>query len=82
MNELSLPLPAVPSHLAGRHPLLKVLVGAGLLTVFLLLPDQTLAVVAGKGVIIVLLWLCTGGFLRLGGCFRVLLFLFSCSWLF
>lgn len=77
MNELSLPLTAVPSYLAGRHPLLKVLVGAGLLTVFLLLPDRTPAVVAGKGAIIVLLWLCTGGFSRLEGCFRVLLFLLS-----
>ncbi|MDP8214846.1 MAG: energy-coupling factor transporter transmembrane component T [Candidatus Euphemobacter frigidus] len=77
MNELSLPLTIVPSYLGGRHPLLKVLVGAGLLAVFLLIPDRTPAVVAGKGVIIVLLWLGTGGFSRLEGCFRVLLFLFS-----
>jgi len=40
MNELSLPLTIVPSYLGGRHPLLKVLVGAGLLAVFLLIPDE------------------------------------------
>jgi len=59
------------SFVTARHPLLKVLMGAGLLVTFLIIPDHPRSVIAAKGGILILLWLGTGGAARWKSLFRV-----------
>jgi len=61
------------SFLTSRHPLLKVVIGIGLLLVFFIIPDHPRSVIAAKGGILILLWLGTGGAARWKSLFRVLL---------
>jgi hypothetical protein len=68
------PLLAVEgSFVTSRHPLLKVLIGVGLLVAFFIIPDHPLSVIAAKGGILILLWLGTGGSARWKSLFQVFL---------
>jgi len=59
------------SFVTGLHPLLKALMGAGLLMAFLIIPDYPRPVIAAKVAILILLWLGTGGTARWKSLFRV-----------
>jgi len=63
------------SFLSSRHPLLKVLIGIGLLAVFFIIPDYSLSVAAAKGGVLILLWFGTGGPARWKSLLRILLLL-------
>lgn len=56
--------------LARRHPLFKVLLGAGTLSAFLLLPDRTLPAVAAKLAVLLVVFFLAGGPSRRGSLLR------------
>jgi energy-coupling factor transporter transmembrane protein EcfT len=63
------------SFVSSLHPLLKVLIGIGLLTAFFIIPDQSLSLVAAKGGVLLLLWFETGGLARWKSLLRILFLL-------
>ncbi|MEA1928827.1 MAG: hypothetical protein U9N73_11535, partial [Candidatus Auribacterota bacterium] len=64
------------SFVSSRHPLLKVLIGIGLLAVFFLIQDHSLSVIVAKGGVLILLWFGTGGPARWKNLLRIILLLF------
>lgn len=75
MNEYPPLLSVGRSFITSRHPLLKVLIGIGMLAVFFIIPDHSLSVVAAKVGILILLWLGTGGPARWKSLLRIFLIL-------
>ncbi len=65
----------VPSFISGRHPLLKLLIGAGLLGSFLFLPDRSWWAVTGKLTVLLILFFASGGRSRWKSLLRVYLVL-------
>ncbi|MFH1039261.1 MAG: CbiQ family ECF transporter T component [PVC group bacterium] len=68
-------LARVPSFLAGRHPLLKLLIWGGVLGAFLLVPDRSPRAAAGKLAVLIILFFISGGRRRWKGLLRAFLLL-------
>ncbi len=63
------------SFISSRHPLLKVLIGLGLLVIYFIVPDRYPPAVAAKVGILILLWITAGGPARWKSLARIIILL-------